>query len=61
MSATSATLGDSDHPGTREALQGAPRLLDRLDDEDLAHFDEVRGFLDEAGLEYEVDPTLVRG
>ena len=39
----------------------APRLLDRLGDEDARHFAEVRALLDAEGLEYEVDPTLVRG
>jgi histidyl-tRNA synthetase len=52
---------DSDHPGTREAIAGAPRLLDQLNEEDAAHFAEVRALLDAEGIEYEVDPTLVRG
>ncbi len=52
---------DSDHPGTRATMQSAPRLLDHLDPEDAAHFAEVRALLDEAGVAYEIDPTLVRG
>ena len=52
---------DADHPGTREVMAGAPRLLDRLDGEDAAHFAEVRALLDGAGVAYEVDSTLVRG
>jgi histidyl-tRNA synthetase len=52
---------DSDHPGTQEVVRDAPRLLDRLTDEDAAHFAEVRELLDAAGVEYEVDGTLVRG
>jgi histidyl-tRNA synthetase len=52
---------DADHPGTQAVMRDAPRLLDRLGPEDLAHFAEVRALLDEAGLEYEVDTTLVRG
>lgn len=52
---------DADHPGTREVMAGAPLLLDRLDGEDLEHFEAVRELLDGAGLAYEVDPTLVRG
>jgi histidyl-tRNA synthetase len=52
---------DSDHPGTREVMQTAPRLLDELSAEDDEHFAEVRGMLDAAGIQYEVDPTLVRG
>ena len=52
---------DADDPGTREVMAGAPRLLDRLAGEDAEHFAEVRALLDEAGIAYEVDPTLVRG
>jgi histidyl-tRNA synthetase len=52
---------DSDHPGTREVMQDAPRLLDRLADEDREHFAEVCALLDVAGVAYDVDPTLVRG
>jgi histidyl-tRNA synthetase len=52
---------DADHPGTREVMRGAPLLLERLDDEDRTHFDQVRALLDEADVAYEVDPTLVRG
>jgi histidyl-tRNA synthetase len=52
---------DADHPGTREVMAGAPKLLDRLDDDDRSHFEHVKALLDEAGVGYEVDPTLVRG
>ena len=52
---------DSDHPGTQAVMAEAPRLLDRLDADDAEHFAEVRALLDDAGLAYEVDPTLVRG
>jgi len=52
---------DSDDPGTQAVMAEAPKLLDRLTDEDAAHFAEVRALLDSAGLEYEVDPGLVRG
>jgi histidyl-tRNA synthetase len=52
---------DSDHPGTRATMASAPRLLDHLGPEDAAHFAEVRALLEEAGVAYEIDPTLVRG
>jgi histidyl-tRNA synthetase len=52
---------DSDHPGTKEVMAGAPLLLDHLGEDDTAHFHEVRALLDGAGVAYEVDPTLVRG
>jgi histidyl-tRNA synthetase len=52
---------DSDHPGTRAAMAEAPKLLDRLEPEDAEHFTRVRTLLDDAGLSYEIDTTLVRG
>ena len=52
---------DSDHPGTRAVMAGAPRLLDELDREDAEHFAAVLGLLDAADLPYDVDTTLVRG
>ena len=52
---------DSEHPGTRRVMAGAPLLVDRLNAEDREHFDEVRALLDAAGIVYELDPTLVRG
>jgi histidyl-tRNA synthetase len=52
---------DADHPGTREVMQDAPLLVERLDDADRDHFETVKALLDGAGLDYEVDPTLVRG
>jgi histidyl-tRNA synthetase len=52
---------DADHPGTQAVMAAAPRLLDRLDPADADHFAEVRALLDAAGVEYEVDSTLVRG
>jgi histidyl-tRNA synthetase len=42
-------------------MEGAPRLLDRIAPDDAEHFTEVRALLDAAGVDYEVDPTLVRG
>jgi histidyl-tRNA synthetase len=52
---------DSDHPGTARVMQGAPRLLDHLSDEDTEHFGQVRALLDAANIPYDVDSTLVRG
>ncbi len=52
---------DSDHEGTRSVMQGAPRLLDHLSDDDAEHFAQVRELLEVANVSYEVDSTLVRG
>jgi len=52
---------DADDDGTRAVMAQAPRMLDRLAEADAEHFAEVRRHLDGAGVEYELDGTLVRG
>ena len=52
---------DADHEGTRRVMDEAPTLLERLDEADAEHFDEVRRLLDGNRIEYHLDPTLVRG
>jgi histidyl-tRNA synthetase len=52
---------DSQDAGTQRVMQDAPRLLEHLSAEDAEHFTEVRAMLDEAGLVYAIDSTLVRG
>ena len=52
---------DSTHPGTRAVMERAPRLFHALDDADREHFDAVTAMLDDAGVEWELDTTLVRG
>ncbi len=52
---------DVTDPGTRAVMNDAPKLLDRLAPEDAEHFAAVRSLLDQAGIRYELDPTLVRG
>ncbi len=52
---------DASDPETRAVMQAAPRLLDRLTAEDAEHFSQLRRLLDEAGITYELDSTLVRG
>jgi histidyl-tRNA synthetase len=46
---------------TQETMRDAPILLDRLAPDDEEHFTRVKELLDDAGLRYELDPTLVRG
>jgi len=52
---------DSKNPQVREVVAGAPRLEDDLDDAARAHFDAFRKGLDAAGIDYTVNPNLVRG
>lgn len=48
-------------PSCREAVEGAPSILDHLCDECEDHFETVKRVLTENGVEYEVDKRLVRG
>ncbi len=52
---------DSKHPETRAIMAEAPRLADSLGEPARAHFEQVRAMLDALGVEYEVNPGLVRG
>ncbi|HYZ79945.1 MAG TPA: histidine--tRNA ligase [Solirubrobacteraceae bacterium] len=52
---------DADDRRTRETMRDAPVLLDRLAPDDAEHFERVKELLDDAGIAYELDPTLVRG
>ncbi len=52
---------DSGDEGTQKVMAQAPLLLDSLEGEDIEHFEAVRALLDQAGVPYEVDPTMVRG
>jgi len=52
---------DSKDEATRAVMAGAPTLLERIDGADAEHFEAVRRLLDDAGVEYTLDGTLVRG
>ena len=52
---------DSDHEGTRGVMENAPTMLDHLDAADAEHFDAVKRAVSDAGVEYQLDGTLVRG
>jgi len=42
-------------------LTDAPAMLDNLCEECAAHFDKLKGYLGAMGLEYAIDPRIVRG
>ena len=52
---------DSKNPDLQDIVQAAPVMLDYLDDESKDHFAGLRSLLDVAGVEYEINPRLVRG
>ena len=52
---------DSKNPDMQEIVANAPVMLDYLDEESRAHFDELKALLDAANVSYTVNPRLVRG
>lgn len=52
---------DSKNPALEELIGAAPSLFDFLDDESRAHFDGLRERLAVTGVEYTINPRLVRG
>ncbi len=52
---------DSKNPAMNVLNEGAPRLLDFLGAESLAHFNAVKAMLDANGVTYTINPRLVRG
>ena len=52
---------DCKNEGCRKVLEGVPHMLDYLCEECRDHFAETQGYLKAAGLDYEIDPMIVRG
>ena len=52
---------DSKNPEMHDIVQAAPVMLDYLDEESQEHFAELKKLLAVAGVEFEVNPRLVRG
>ena len=52
---------DSKNPDVQTAIADAPALIDHLDEESKVHFDTLCNRLTQAGIEFEVNPRLVRG
>ena len=52
---------DSKEKEDKVAVENAPSILDYLDDESQAHFDEVCAMLDSLNIPYVIDTNMVRG
>lgn len=52
---------DSKNPAMQDLIAGAPKLMDELDEEALAHFAAVQATLTAHGVAFEINPRLVRG
>ena len=44
-----------------ELIATAPSILDYLNNDSVQYFEEVKTYLEEMGIDYEIDPGLVRG
>ena len=52
---------DSKNAGVQSILEGAPSILDYLSDESSNSFAQLKGYLDDLGISYTINPKLVRG
>ena len=52
---------DSKNPDMQPVIETAPAIIDYLDEDSAGHFDGLCQLLDKAGLEYTINPRLVRG
>ncbi len=52
---------DSKDQSTQALLNDAPALTEFLDSESVEHFEQLKALLDAAGINYQVNPRLVRG
>ncbi len=52
---------DCKEEGCKELAKDAPHIIDCLCDECNDHFDSLKGYLEETGVKYSVNPYIVRG
>ncbi len=52
---------DTKNPDMKSIVEGAPKLLEHLDEESKNHFELLKSHLDDLGISYVVNPNLVRG
>jgi histidyl-tRNA synthetase len=52
---------DTKNPAMQDMCGAAPKLIDFLGDESLAHFEGVQRILRDAGIPFKINPRLVRG
>jgi len=61
LSSNPMRILDSKNPAMVDVIEGAPKLMDHLDEESRTHFEELTAILDAAGIDYVINPRLVRG
>ena len=61
LSSNPLRILDSKVPDTQRLLAGAPELPEFLDEDSRQHFGGLCEILDQAGLQYRINPRIVRG
>lgn len=52
---------DSKNPKMQQLIEGAPKLIEHLDKESEAHFEQFKSYLDALNISYKINTRLVRG
>ena len=52
---------DCKNPECKVIAAGAPSILDHICDDCREHFEATKGYLENYGIEYNIDPSIVRG
>ncbi len=52
---------DTKNPAMQAMVEAAPKLMDDLDEASLKHFEALQEMLKAAGIDYRINPRLVRG
>ena len=52
---------DSKDPALKKIIENAPKLIDHLDQESKNHFEKIQSFLSQVGVNFVINPRLVRG
>jgi histidyl-tRNA synthetase len=52
---------DSKNPAMQELIEAAPKLMDELEGEAIAHFESLQALLRGNGIDFDINPRLVRG
>jgi len=52
---------DSKSPAMQELIEAAPKLMDELEEPAIAHFESLQAMLRDSGIDFEINPRLVRG
>jgi len=52
---------DSKNPKMQDLIEGAPKLMDYLDEESITHFNQLQETLNASGIKFTINARLVRG